>query len=459
MSSIESIVDTEVLSTWIGLQTEASKKCLTQQLHHWTHDAQRLIQLSDKFKRFKNAFEKDPAFFGACHDIFKEISDIEKRLHHLIDGESELEKESYNEILFFHPILQPLNFVPFLLTLWSTIRIYVLPGISLLFPIITLLAPYIVLKFVFHLPMSFSNYMNMLHSIVSGNFQQIMNPQEIPLPSSVTPMAFLKQFGVVMVSFVQGIIQPYWSYKHLKSIDTIISDHGALVLRFQELYQSLEQHLLDRGFTFFRCPLPDIPNERNATARIILESSYFKLALKYVGSSPLKPSNIETFADGGSVEGKKKDKNFGKIGIKNSGSEIIATYLGKKDRSGMVSAKKMTDNLYTVGLSKATKGYGPKLYDIVMEAATANGGMLAPDRNMISGAAKDVWSYYFNKRSDVRKTPLDKSQWTQNSALIDPKLLGEKNTWPPYSDPAWTLQSGYSKIPDLLNNSIPSVKN
>ena len=29
--SIESIVDTEVLSTWIGLQTEASKKCLTQQ--------------------------------------------------------------------------------------------------------------------------------------------------------------------------------------------------------------------------------------------------------------------------------------------------------------------------------------------------------------------------------------------------------------------------------------------
>jgi hypothetical protein len=186
------------------------------------------------------------------------------------------------------------------------------------------------------------------------------------------------------------------------------------------------------------------------------ESELFKrplgLALKYVGSKPLNPTNIETFADGGSVEGQKKDKNFGKIGIKNSGSEIIATYLGKKDRSGMVSAKKMADNLYTIGLSKATKGYGPKLYDIVMEAATANGGMLAPDRNIISGAAKDVWSYYFNKRSDVRKTPLDQSQWTQNSALIDPKLLGEKNTWPPYSDPAWTLQSGYSKSPELLNS-------
>jgi hypothetical protein len=162
---------------------------------------------------------------------------------------------------------------------------------------------------------------------------------------------------------------------------------------------------------------------------------------------------VQKLADGGSVEDKKKEKNFGKIGIKNSGSEIIATYLGKKDRSGMVSAKKMTDNLYTIGLSKATKGYGPKLYDIVMEAATANGGMLAPDRNIISGAAKDVWSYYFNKRSDVRKTPLDRNQWTQNSALIDPKLLGDKNTWPPYSDPAWILQSGYSKNSDILNGS------
>jgi hypothetical protein len=187
------------------------------------------------------------------------------------------------------------------------------------------------------------------------------------------------------------------------------------------------------------------------------ESELFKrplgLALKYVGSSPLKPSNIETFADGGSVEGQKKEKNFGKIGIKNNGYEIVAAYLGKKDRTGMVSAKKMADNLYTVGLSKATEGYGPKLYDIVMEAATANGGMLAPDRNIISSAAKNVWSYYFNKRSDVRKTPLDKSQWTQNSALIDPKLLGEKNTWPPYSDPAWTLQTGYSKSPELLNSA------
>jgi hypothetical protein len=285
MSSIHNIVDTDTLSSWIGLETNAAKTSLVSQLQHWNHDVQRLLFLSDKFKSFKEAFARDPAFFDDCQRIFKEMAEIEKRLQPLLNNHSKLEKESYNEILFFHPIMQPLNFVPFLLTLWSAIRVYVLPGISLLFPILTLLAPYVIVKYIFHLPMSLSNYMHILHSIVSGNFQQMNQPQKFTMENMATSsMAFLKQFGVVLVSFVQGIIQPYWSYKHLKSIDTIISEHGDSVLRFQELYQTLEQRLSSHGFTFFRSPLPEILNKRDATARIILESPYFKLALKYVGS-------------------------------------------------------------------------------------------------------------------------------------------------------------------------------
>lgn len=284
MSSIHHIVDTETLSSWIGLKMDTSKSCLASQLQDWTPDAQRLLFLSDKFNRFKRAFDADPTFFKDCLVIFNEMAEIEKRLQPLLYQQSKLETESYNEILFFHPILQPLNFVPFLLTLWSTIRVYILPGISLLFPILTLLAPYIIVKFVFQLPMSFNNYMNILHSLVSGNFQQIAQPQLSAAQTSTSPIAFLKQFGVIIVSFIQGVIQPYWSYKHLKSIDTIISEHGEAVVRFQELYQQLEQELSKRGFTFFKNPLPEIQSNRDATARIMLESPYFKLALKYVGS-------------------------------------------------------------------------------------------------------------------------------------------------------------------------------
>lgn len=164
---------------------------------------------------------------------------------------------------------------------------------------------------------------------------------------------------------------------------------------------------------------------------------------------------LQKFADGGlALDDQKtsKSRNYGKIGLRRDGSTITATYFKNNDREGFVSAKKTGGNLYTIGLSKASKGYGPRLYDIVMEAATNNGGMLTSDRNQVSDSARSVWSYYFNNRNDVEKTPLDPSQWTKNSNYVDPKLYGKKETWPPPTDPAWILQTGYSKKPNLINS-------
>lgn len=282
MISVDAIIEVDTLSKWLDLQTSTSKTYLGKQLHEWSDDLKHLQYLSTKFKRFKEAFQKDPTFYVECHELLGEIAAVEEKLQKLMDQDSKLEQESYNEILFFKPYLQPLNFVPFLLSLWSIIRVYVLPGLSLMLPILTLIAPYFILTFVFKIPITFHNYMGMLQAMVSGNIQSIRNPTMISPSASIG--SFLKQFGLILVTFVQGIIQPYWTHKHLKSIDTIIIDHGALVLRFRDLYQSLEKALEKRGFTFFRCPLPKIQAERDATARVILESNYFKMALKYVGS-------------------------------------------------------------------------------------------------------------------------------------------------------------------------------
>jgi len=193
------------------------------------------------------------------------------------------------------------------------------------------------------------------------------------------------------------------------------------------------------------------------------ESSSQQILSQIFGSAGLNRDfykSLPKFADGGvatldqmSDKGlAKKSKEFGKIGLRNTGSEITATYFKNANREGMVTAKRFADNLFTVGLSKATGGYGPRLYDAVMEAATASGGMLTSDRNQVSDAAKAVWAYYFQNRGDVKKTPLDPSQWTKNQNYVDPKLYGKKETWPPFSDPAWILQTGYSKAPDLINS-------
>ena len=282
---IDAILDKERFAEWVGLQTAASRICLAKQLHEWKSNDAELMSLRTKFNRFKEAMEKDSAFFQKASGIFKEMAEVETTLNTLMKQDSKLEQESYNEVLFFKPILQPLNFVPFVLSFWSALRVYILPGLSLLLPLLSLIAPYLILRFFFKIPMNFTNYMNILQSMLSGNFQSIMNPSaKQALTQSVSPVNFIKQFGVVLVTFIQGIIQPYWTYKHLHSIDTIVCDHGRLVLRFRELYGSLETLLSDHGFTFFKSPLPIMNNVRDATARIMLESNYFKLALKYVGN-------------------------------------------------------------------------------------------------------------------------------------------------------------------------------
>ena len=281
MSSVDSILDVDTFSKYIGLQTVSANKYLNNKIKEWSNDKKRLSTLSLRFRRFKDAMKKDPDFYKECHEYFKEIAECEKELNDLITSESDLEKESYNEILFFRPILKPLNFSPYLLTFWSFLRVYLLPGLSFIVPIITLLAPYIVLKVAFNMPITLNSYMHILHSMVSGNFDQVMNPDAI---MTISPVNFLKQFGIVIVTLVQGIIQPYWTYKHLRSIDQIILDKGRLVNKFKQLYDALETTLVRNGFTFFKSPLPHIRNNRNATAHAMFNASYFKLALKYIGS-------------------------------------------------------------------------------------------------------------------------------------------------------------------------------
>ena len=55
--------------------------------------------------------------------------------------------------------------------------------------------------------------------------------------------------------------------------------------------------------------------------------------------------------------------------------------------------------------SEATHGWGPMLYDVIIELAGSNGVM--PDRQSLSKEAYNIWQYYMNSRPDVVKKQLD----------------------------------------------------
>ena len=272
------MIDNDAFSSWIGLETSASKDALQERLQTWESDHNKLQYLKQKFSAFKHAFKEDPTFFPACKELFKEIAQIETKLHALMKEETELEKETYGELLFLKSYLQPFNFIPCILFLWSMIRIYIIPGLGLLIPLFILLTPYLLLTYLFHIPITFSNYTQILHSVISGNINLVYEEVQQDFAGTI------KQCAIVAVTLIQGIIQPYWSYMHLQSVDSIIKENGHLIIRYKKLYQSLSNLLETHGFSFFHSPLPSYNTEREATAHVILHSSYFKIALKYIGS-------------------------------------------------------------------------------------------------------------------------------------------------------------------------------
>ena len=276
------VIDVHAVAAWLGIEMEASKEAFCNRLAQWTADPSRLLAASAQMKRWKAAYRADPTLFEDATRLFHEMATMEKEIRALMNTDSKAEQESYRELLFFRPSLQPLNFVPFLLSIWAALRVYVLPGLSLLLPILTLIAPYLILTFVFHIPITFHNYTTMLQSMLAGNLQSVLNPQAAAAPSS--PVHLFKQFGIVLMTLLQGIVQPYMTYQHLSSVDRLVVDHGELLQRFAASYQSLESLLEKHGMTLFHCPLPSFSSARDAMARILLQTTYFKMALRYVGS-------------------------------------------------------------------------------------------------------------------------------------------------------------------------------
>ena len=74
---------------------------------------------------------------------------------------------------------------------------------------------------------------------------------------------------------------------------------------------------------------------------------------------------------------------------------------------------------FMISWAGATDGYGPMLYDLAMEWATANGSGLIADRGSVSPSAREVWDYYLNNRSDVVPVQLDNAYSDLTDDLTD----------------------------------------
>ena len=73
----------------------------------------------------------------------------------------------------------------------------------------------------------------------------------------------------------------------------------------------------------------------------------------------------------------------------------------------------------TISMSLADQGWGPFLYDLVMEKATIESTGIIPDRTTVSANARGVWQYYLDNREGIVIRQLDNLKDSFDNGLHD----------------------------------------
>ena len=280
---IQDSIHLESLGETLGLVSQSAKEALKAKTGVWISDYKRLKQRSHEFAVLQELIKTKGLSLDAQ---FQELKELEPEIEALTAQASDLETEAFNELLFLKPWSTPFNFLPFLLAIWATIRVYVFPGLAILMPVMMLILPFLLVRFIFHVPLTVSRYFHMIGAMFTGQIESLFNPNAV---TSQQPFKFdifaLAKHGIIIATVVQSFLQPYWSFQHLSAIDQIIQKKADTLIRFQELYATIKDTLSAHGFTLSKNPFAsEITDSRQFVAEAQLHPTFLKLALRNLGA-------------------------------------------------------------------------------------------------------------------------------------------------------------------------------
>ena len=153
----------------------------------------------------------------------------------------DLKNDSLAQLSFTHAELRSLNHLPLMLTVTALFKIWVVPAMTLLFPLVAWLLPYILLRFVYALPITQDQYMGILRTMWSGD---LVNPQAMfgqapPMADLLTPKSIM-QAAFFLFSFAQSMIQPIQNAMHLYKTDKVFLEIGSKLIKLRDRIRVLQ---------------------------------------------------------------------------------------------------------------------------------------------------------------------------------------------------------------------------
>ena len=194
----------------------------------------------------------NPAIHAGWEDSFQEIATIEREIAPFFEETSkdkeDLQADAIAQLSFQHPLLKPINHVPFAVAVVALFKVWAVPIMTVLTPILAWILPYILLKFVYSLPINQDQYAQILQGMWSGN---LSNPREAAEKgiSSLWSGRSITQMILFGFSFLQGMIQPIQNAMHLYQTDSTIHGIGKKLIRIRNFVKLFRDGLGDQNGT------------------------------------------------------------------------------------------------------------------------------------------------------------------------------------------------------------------
>ena len=224
---------------WLNCQMESTKEILERDL---------ALAVQTSAKAFEQRVSTINTLRNSSSDLdpeFERLAVLERSTLEFFKPSTQeadsLKDDSLAQLSFTHEEFRCLNHVPFVLLAIAIFKIWVVPAINVLFPLIAWIMPYILLRFVYALPITQDQYMGIIRTMWSG---EIMNPEAIfgggvPMQSLLTPKS-IAQGVFFAVSFGQSMIQPIQNAMHLYKTDGVFLKMGRDILEIRNAIRRLK---------------------------------------------------------------------------------------------------------------------------------------------------------------------------------------------------------------------------
>jgi hypothetical protein len=230
------------------------------------------------------ALRRQPAHIAKIAAAFTEIAAVEPAVSELLSPQSELETEGYGQLFFTASALKPLNDIPRLLSAWTFMKLWLTPLAAVSLPVLTVIGPYILVRYVFGQKMTFGEYLRVAKRMYFGG-------SGADAEGAGQQLKGLVQMGLSAATMAQSVYQPIQSAVHLRHIDATVRATGENIARLVAASNRLRDLFLEIGVKLPAVPFPAaatamglLADKRRLVAYCIEHPFSLQLLLEWIGA-------------------------------------------------------------------------------------------------------------------------------------------------------------------------------